>query len=356
MEAPKHPYHSIDYEYLRPSAKYIQKKTPEEEWTHYKGAPVYRNLYYGTQPIKEQVEGTNKYIAMIKTELANGKIKPHCPEFWSWHDSWRFADAAGYKQEDMVRDIVNHSPWLEEFKNFNLSEGAAKCLTEGHLYIYGRDKHGYTNIYVDLKKCDTSKTGIAFVKDALVFLSAVVKKFCLLPYYAELFNIILDIGNMSVFSLSKDLVQSIMGIHQLHFKNSMFKLIIYNPSFTFYALWKIVSAFYNKKYLERVRIIKKGNEKELWEIMDPALTPQRLKGTAPDPNEKESYWPPKNLITDAITLEDIKKNGWMTFDFIGHHADTAFFKKYTPWEPKVAPNAVQWDTFGKGKLDKIYYE
>jgi hypothetical protein len=354
MEANKHPFHSIDYEYLRPSKKYCVQKSVEDEFTHYKGAPVYRNLYYGTKVPKDQIEGTNAFTGFIKSGLADSTIKPHVPEFWSYHDSWRFADAASYKKEDMVRDIVNHSPWLEEMKNFNLSAGAAKCLTEGHIYVYGRDKAGYTNIYVDLGKCDTSKAGIEFVKDALVFLSAVVKKYMLLPYYAELFNIIIDICNKSVFSLSKDLVQGIMGIHQLHWKNNMFKLIIYNPSFTFYALWKIVSTFYNKKYLERVRIVKKGNEKDLWEIMDPKLTPQRLKGEAPD--LAAPFWPPKQVELDCVTVEDIKKNGWMTFDFIGHHADTAFFKSYTPWEPKVAPNAMQWDTFGKGKLDKVYFE
>lgn len=143
-----------------------------------------------------------------------------------------------------------------------------------------------------------------------------------------------------------------MGIHQLHWKNSMFKLIIYNPSFTFWALWKVVSTFYNKKYLERVRIIKKGSEKDLWEILDPAQTPARLQGTAPDPVE---FWPPTNLDKDILTVEDIKAKGLMTFDFLGHQADKKFFLKYEPWEePPKADAKPGWEA-NTGKLDKAYF-
>lgn len=354
-EPKKHQFHYIDYEYLRPSKKYLVQKTQQQEWTHFDGEPVFRNLYYGTQIPEEQAAKIDGYNRYIKEELLSKQIKPHVPEFWSYHDSWRFADAASYKKEDMVRDIVNHSPWVEEMKSFDLPEAAADVLRKGIVYVYGRDKHGNVNIYVDFLKSDTSEKGIENIKSALIFLTAVVKKYMLLPYYAELFNILLDLGNGSIWSLNTNLISAIGGIHQLHFKNSMFKLIMYNPSWTFYALWKVVSAVYNKKYLERVRIIKGGNESEFWEIFDPRLTPKRLTGTGPDPDETKSYWPPMQLERDTITLDDIKKRQLMTFDFLGHHADTTFFKKYQPWEEVRTVEEMQWDKIGKGKLDKVYY-
>ena len=73
-----------------------------------------------------------------------------------------------------------------------------------------------------------------------------------------------------------------------------------------YALWKVFSILYNKKYLERVRIIKAGNEAQLWEILDPEQTPKRLKGNAPDPTV---FWPPQTLEKDVLTVEDIKAQG-----------------------------------------------
>lgn len=167
MEQQAHPFHSIDYDYLRPSKSRVTgKKDPVGEFTHYKGAPVYRNLYYGTNIPADQFQKTMEYNDMLKEELANGNIKPHLPEFWSFHDCWRFADAASYTKENMVRDAVNHSPWIEEMKSFRLNEAAANVLSSGILSIYGRDKNGFPIMWVDYKKADTSTKGCEATKDA----------------------------------------------------------------------------------------------------------------------------------------------------------------------------------------------
>jgi len=354
MQADYHPFHSVDHEYLRPGKSRITgKKDQQTEFTHYKEQPVYRNLYYGTKIPEDQFKNTMAFNDMLKRDLENGKIQPNLPEFWSFHDSWRFADAAGYREEHMCRDAVNHSPWIEEMKNFRLTPEGAKVLTDGIATVYGRDKRGFPIIYVDFKKADTSTKGCEATENAMIWLSAVVKKYMLLPYHCELFNIVIDIGNCSVFSLSKKFLSTVMGLHQLHWKNSMYKLIIYNPSFTLYALWKTVSLVYNKKYLERVRIIKKGNEKDLWEILDPEQTPIRMKGTAPDITQ---FWPPLSLEKDPLTVEDIKEQNLMTFDFLGHQADTNVFKNYEPWEepPKGKGDDPVWYNL-TGKLDQTLY-
>jgi len=354
MQSELHPFHSVDYEYLRPSKSRITgQKGPIDEFTHYKGEPQYRNLYYGTNIPEDQFKKTMEFNDMLKRDLANGTIAPHLPEFWSLHDSWRFADAAGYREEHMCRDAVNHSLWIEQMKDFRLTPEGAKQLTDGVITVYGRDKRGFPIFWVDFKKADTSTKGCEAAENALIFASAVVKKYMLLPYHCELFNIVIDVGNCSVFSLSKKFLSTVMGLHQTHFKNSMLKLIIYNPSFTLYALWKTISLVYNKKYLERVRIVKKGNEKDLWEILDPEQTPIRCKGTAPD---IQQFWPPLSLEKDPITVEEIKAQNLMTFDFIGHQADTKVFLKYKPFEEPPTPKGDDpvWYNL-TGKLDKTLY-
>lgn len=98
---------------------------------------------------------------------------------------------------------------------------------------------------------------------------------------------------MSIWKLPKKFIGAMTGIHQLHFKNSMYKLIIYNPSTTFYMIWKIVSVVYNKKYLERVRIIKKTQNDKLWEILDPDNWEKKFGGNCEDLKPEIGYWPPK---------------------------------------------------------------
>ena len=124
METRKHPFHAIDYNYLRPPRKFVNKKHIEVEYTYVKGQMSYRNLYYGVEIPKDESQKVKEYNRYLKEEIAMGNIIK-MPEFWSFHDSWRFADAAAYIKEDMIRDAVNHAPWIENLKQFNLSERAA---------------------------------------------------------------------------------------------------------------------------------------------------------------------------------------------------------------------------------------
>jgi len=78
MQADYHPFHSVDYEYLRPSKSRVTgKKEPDTEFTHYKGEPVYRNLYYGTNIPEDQFKKVQEFNDMLKRDLENGKIQPH---------------------------------------------------------------------------------------------------------------------------------------------------------------------------------------------------------------------------------------------------------------------------------------
>jgi hypothetical protein len=162
----------------------------------------------------EQLDLTEEYNKFLIENLADQKILPHLPEFWSFHDSWRFADAAGYNKENMLRDAIDHSPWIESQKEFSLSPSAAEILTSGNLYVHGRDLNGYPNIIFRIKGADTSEANIPNYQQALIFLTAVVKKFMLLPYYCELFNVIIDIGNTSVWGLPRKFISALTGIHQ----------------------------------------------------------------------------------------------------------------------------------------------
>ena len=111
-----HPYQKIDYNYLRPPRKFITKKSKEEEFTCIKGEISYRNIYYGVQIPDEERQKTNEYNLLIKDEIRKGTLK--VPEFWSFHDSWRFADAAAYYKPDMIKDAINHMTWVENLKGF----------------------------------------------------------------------------------------------------------------------------------------------------------------------------------------------------------------------------------------------
>jgi len=107
----------------------------------------------------------------------------------------------------------------------------------------------------------------------------------------------------------------------------MHKIWMYNPSTTFYVLYKVVSMLFNAKYLARVRLIKKKNEKDFWEHMVPEEWEQKYGGEAPNITE---FWPPKQYSTNALTRQDILDQNLMVFNVIGDQGDKMLFPK---WEP-----------------------
>ena len=130
----------------------------------------------------------------------------------------------------------------------------------------------------------------------------------------------------------------------------MYKVFVYDPSSSFFLLWKLVSAGYDQKYLERVRVVLKGEEDVFWEAMDRGALEKRFGGTAQDLGGGTGYWPPVSLEEEVLELGEIKVRGIMTFDFLGHQSDTRFFKKYEPWEG-VGEDREGWCK-EEGKLDK----
>lgn len=185
METTKHAYHYEDYSYLRPTADHVGMKMPDQVFTmDTKGKVLYRNLYYGVQIPPEQHAQTVEFNTFLQKELDAGNIKK-LPDFWSFHDSYRFADAAGYNMQGATRDVVEHSPWIEELKEFNLTPEGADILKKGNIYIFGRDKNGYANLVINIKNLNTYADGIPHIRNAMTFIMAVFKKWAMLPYHCE---------------------------------------------------------------------------------------------------------------------------------------------------------------------------
>lgn len=130
----------------------------------------------------------------------------------------------------------------------------------------------------------------------------------------------------------------------------MHKIWMYNPSTTFYVLFKVISMLFNAKYLARVRIIKKKNYSEFWEHMLPDQWQMKYGGNLPDVTQ---FWPPAQLDTDIVTREDIKKDELMTFSVLGDQGDKELFSK---WEPLNLPQKGTFAEYDGGCLDKIYYQ
>lgn len=135
---------------------------------------------------------------------------------------------------------------------------------------------------------------------------------------------IIDLNNAGITNFPKNAVMEIIKIHQLNFKNHLHKLFFYNPSWTFWAIWKVISKLYNQKYIGRVRTVKKGREKDFMEIMDAKWWEKKYGGEQEDVPEG-GFWPPPKVYPNPMTNEDLVEKKLMAFNIIGNEADVEIF-------------------------------
>lgn len=169
MEERRHPYQSMNYEYMRPAKKYIRQKTEQEIYAHdSKGNRVFRQIYYGIQIPDEESAKVMQMNQLVYHDVQSKGIK--LPEYYSFHDQYRFADAASFKFTSAVRDVNDICPWIEDIPNFVLTPEAAKLLDQGNLYLGGRDKFGNQNIILNMNsKMQLNEEGAMTMMNAMTF-------------------------------------------------------------------------------------------------------------------------------------------------------------------------------------------
>lgn len=356
----RHPYQNTDYEYLRPQKCYIKEKTENEIYAlNDKNERVFRQIYYGIKIPQEESAKVMEMNQLLQKDIETKGIK--LPEGYSFHDNYLYADAAKYNWVDALRDVNDVSPWIQNLPNFILTPAGVKLLEQGNIYLAGRDKFGNTNIFVDMNnKMTLNDQGCAEMMNAMTFQMLIVKKYCLLPYYTELYNLVVNLNNMSVWSFPKNAFMKIIELHQVYFKNHMFKLMVYNPSFTTNGILKIVTSFFDPKFMIRFKVITKGNEKEFMNVMDPSQWEKKYGGQAEDFSEGK-FWPPVNLGKgEILDRKEIEEKQIMTFDIMGNEDDAAVFGP----DYKALKKVVK-DKGGGGKpgwlfedgadLDQVYF-
>merc|ERR1712224_901457 len=132
-----------------------------------------------------------------------------------------------------------------------------------------------------------------------------------------------------MFGIPVGLVTSIIHVHDINMRCHLARLIVYNPSMTFWAIYKVISVLWPKKFEEKFRMVKKGRENEFEEFFNLAQFEKNYGGTSVD-LKKGEYWPPKNFDENPLTVEEIKERNLMSFCMIGDKEDAVVLKESTP--------------------------
>jgi hypothetical protein len=229
-----HAFQSIDYSYLRPSRRYLRRKPDSKIISRDSdGNFLYRNIFYGVRiPADEKVK-----VIEFNTALVARDAK--FPEWWSDHDTWRFLDAGKYNTDQTNKDFDVYTEYLSEMAAFRLDQDAADLISRGTIYITGRDRDGNPTLVINMKNADFDDKGLEALIKALKFIMAVMKKYMMLPHYCELFNVFVDFAGRGFWASPIAPMKRVISVLDENFKNSIHKIVLYNPSTSAYVVIKV---------------------------------------------------------------------------------------------------------------------
>jgi len=181
--------------------------------------------------------------------------------------------------------IVNES-WPEE----------KECLKAWPVFIYGHDHQGHPILYDEIGCSSPADAEVAFGADMeklrkfrlrLMRRLAVRKENLSKKHGVMIYKhvMVMDVSGASMSSLNKfkNLVQTVITEEQHLFPETLYKLYIINASWTFRAIWSIISNFVDPITYQKINVLGNKYIDDMVKIMDKDQIPQKYGGTCEKP-------------------------------------------------------------------------
>jgi len=158
-----------------------------------------------------------------------------------------------WKKENLPIKIISN---LNSNKKYKLNDNIDFILSTGFMYIHGFDKQFRPNIIIKPEIYFTNNSNKKFkfeFKDWLgsaLFILEFCINFLFIPGQVENWNLIIDLNNVSVYSLPNELTE-ILQVIQKNYKYRLHKIYILNLNFMTNMLWKMVKSIIIKDYMNK---------------------------------------------------------------------------------------------------------
>jgi hypothetical protein len=182
--------------------------------------------------------------------------------------------------------------WLSSLKDFTLSDQAGEFLTNGNVYLGGRDKEGYPSLWVYFGSIKVDAVSTKDLANAMTFAALVCKKFMMVPHYLDKFNVIFDVNNRGPSTLPMRYLPEIMTLFKDNFNGFNCRSLILNPPFTFSMAWGLVKKMIPERTQKKFVILKSKETPKILEFFDESQLEVKYLGTESN-YAQGAYWPPK---------------------------------------------------------------
>jgi hypothetical protein len=266
----------------------VDKKNPDK---------ILRRIFDGKNSwLKTEVEKlTHLYQEIEKhnntAKPKKGHVKLSFPSWWRENDTLRFHQATGYKSHMTIQLLIDHLAWRQSYFPLSITPKAIELLNSGFIYVHGRD-HLFRPIFIVNAKFYVDNMDKYIYDDwlaCIIYFMEYMIKNLLIPGQVENWNIISDVCGVSLLGLPKDM-KRFMNVLQSNYRNRLFVNFIYGMGTFLGLLWNMVKVFLDEISLRKIRMLKKGQFKDILLLVNPEQLEQKYGGTAPD--VKENFFPP----------------------------------------------------------------
>ncbi len=240
--------------------------------------------------IKENIEpnNVNAFKECIKSYFENkmnNKNTKECPYFVKVNNPeiLRFLISNDFKYNQTFNDLNNNCIWRREnlpvkiiAKNnlnekFILNRNVDLILNSGFIYLHGVDNQYRPNIvirpeiYFELNKNKKFNFQLKDWLDSCIFILEICINFLLIQGQIENWNLIIDLNNVYLFYLPKE-INKILNIIQNIYKYRLNRIYILNINHVTSILWKMVKNIFGSYIDKKFTIVNsKNNFFELFE-------------------------------------------------------------------------------------------
>lgn len=239
------------------------------------------------------------------------------PKHWTHGDLLRFSHLSQNDPKLTIKSITKHVKFLKEMQKFELTEEAAKLLSQGCIYIAGRAKDNQPIIVLDMKDTDINDSSHEHSHNATLWVLMTVRKYMLLGGYCESYHVFINLDNKSVLKYNVNFLKKTLKTLEHNFYSPGGTTYIYNPSWGFNTVWSVLKSFLTDKTINDMKFVKKGEEHIILEKYNGKIWEKKFGGLMENLKEGE-YWPshihgPNNMNGDFITKQDIHDNNLHVF-------------------------------------------
>ena len=327
-------FQCLDYSYLRPTKQILD--IPEKNSQELRNKNGRRIVYYNITPEPEEQEKIDDFLAKLK------EIKITLPKWWTQGDSLRYL-VTKKTIPDMVDRLIEHKEYISSLKDIVINDNMIKLLSEGYVYIGGRDKNYYPYIVANLKDYKVRQgNNQEDLLNTIKFVMAIIKKYMMLPFYIEKFHFILNVEKTGILD-AKTFFPDILKVFG---ENNGFAghTFIVNPGWTFRTGWSALSGLLPKNTRERTQLVKSKTEyAELLDFFDPDSLEKRYGGQLENHGLEHPSWPPRKMDDDFLTEKDVHDLKLDVFTIISQEEDQGylFLRELNDYDNKLVINRIR---------------